>query len=65
MIPVLGKMLTLVSPDTEGDPINFIEFFHNEIQYEDKLCVTYQILRYIKVVTGIITLTIFVAFLQP
>lgn len=65
MIPVLGIMLTLISPDTEGEPINFTEFFHNGIQSEDKPCVTCQILRYIKVVTGIITLPIFVAFLQP
>lgn len=57
-IPVLGIMLTLISPDTEGEPINFKEFFHNGIQYEDKPCVTCQILRHIKVLTGFIILPI-------
>lgn len=48
----------------EGEYINFSEFSHNRILYEGKLCVTSQTVKYIKVVTGIITPPIFLSFPQ-
>ena len=61
MIPVLGIMLTFISSDTA----NFTEISYNRILYEDKPCLACAILRYIKVVTGVITVPIFVSFPEP
>ena len=56
MIPVLGILLTFISSDTA----NFTEISYNRILHEDKPCLACAILRYIKVVIGIITFLLFV-----
>ena len=58
MIPALGIMLTFISSDTA----NFTEISYNRILYEDKPCLARAILRYIKVVIGIITIPILCPF---